>query len=91
MYIAKYGIDKFVRFAKNVWGINTDGMTKEQAAESGIGALAEFIKMLELPVSLRELGATEDMLPKIANSTVPGGGYKKMNADDILNVLKECF
>lgn len=90
-YIAKYGIDKFVRFAKNVWGINTDGMTKEQAAESGIDALAEFIKTLELPATLRELGATEDMLPKIANSTVLGGGYKKMSADDILNVLKECF
>ena len=90
-YIAKYGIDKFVRFAKNVWDINVDGMSKENAAESGISALAGFIKMLELPTTLREVGAAEDMLEKIANSTVLGGGYKKMDANDILNVLKECF
>ena len=41
--------------------------------------------------TLRELGATEDMLPKIANSTVLGGGYKKMDENDIYNVLKKCF
>ena len=46
---------------------------------------------LGLPLTLRELGASEDMLPLIANSTVPGGGYKKMTAEDILTVLKECY
>lgn len=90
-YICKYGIEKFVRFAKNVWGINTDGMSAEQAAEAGIEKLEEFVKMLGLPLTLRELGATEDMLPKIAESTVKGGGYKQMNAEDILEVLKVCY
>ena len=47
--------------------------------------------MLGLPLTLRELGATEDMLPKIAESTVKGGGYKQMNAEDILEVLKACY
>lgn len=90
-YICKYGIEKFVRFAKNVWGINTDGMSAKQAAEKGIEKLEEFVKMLGLPLTLRELGATEDMLPKIAESTVKGGGYKQMNAEDILEVLKACY
>ena len=90
-YICPYGIEKFARFAKNVWGIDTSGMSGEKAAEAGIEKLAEFIKSIGMPSTLRELGATEEMLPKIANSTVLGGGYKKMNAEDILNVLKECF
>ena len=90
-YVSGFGIDKFVRFAKNVWNINTDGLTKEQARDEGILKLEEFIKMLKLPLTLRELGATEDMLKPIADSTVLGGGYKQMDAEDILTVLKNCF
>lgn len=90
-YIMNDGIDKFVRFAKNVWDIDINGMTKEQAALKGLEKLDEFISLLELPKTLKELGASEEMLPKIANSTILGGGYKQMTADDILNVLKECY
>lgn len=90
-YIYKFGTDKFVRFAKNVWDINTDGLSADAAANAGIDALCEFIKELDLPLSIKELGATEEMLPKIANSTVVGGGYKQMQAEDILSVLKACF
>lgn len=90
-YIMNDGIDKFVRFAKNVWDIDINGMTKEQAALAGLEKLDEFISLLELPKTLKELGASEEMLPKIANSTVLGGGYKQMTADDILNILKECY
>lgn len=89
--IAPYGIDKFVRFAKNVWGIDTDSLSKTEATEAGIEKLRNFIKELELPLTLRELGATEEMLPKIANSTVLGGAYKVMTAEDILTVLKQCY
>ena len=90
-YICKYGLDKFVRFAKNIWNINTDNKTCEDVAEEGIVKMEEFIKMLKLPLSIKELGVTEEMLPLIANSTVLGGGYKFMNAEDILTVLKNCF
>ena len=90
-YIYPYGTEKFVRFAKNVWGISTDGMSDDAAAEAGIEKLREFIVSLELPLSLKELEATEEMLPQIANSTIPGGGYKQMNSEDILKVLKECY
>ena len=90
-YICSYGIDKFVRFAKNVWGINTVGMTKEQAALAGIESLSDFIETLGLPRTLRELGATKEMLPKIADSTVLGGGYKILTSEDVLNILKEAF
>ncbi len=90
-YIYKDGIDKFVRFAKNVWDIDVSSMTKTEAALAGIDALTGFIKLLGLPLSIKELGATEDMLPEIAKSTVPGGGYKKLGADDILEILKACY
>lgn len=90
-YICPYGLDKFVRFAKNIWNINTDNKTCEEVAEAGIQKMEEFIKMLKLPLSIKGLGVTEEMLPLIANSTVLGGGYKFMDAEDILTVLKNCF
>lgn len=90
-YIYRDGLDKFVRFAAKVWGIDPHGMDKEQAALAGIDALAAFIRELGLPATLRELGATEDMLPKIAASAVKGGGYRRMEEADILKVLEACY
>lgn len=90
-YIYKYGLDKFVRYAENVWGVDATGKTKEEVALQGIDKLAEFIKEMGIPTTLRELGATEEMLPLIAKTTVKGGGYKQMNESDILTVLKECY
>lgn len=90
-YIYKYGLDKFVRYAENVWGVDATGKTKEEVALQGIDELAEFIKEMEIPTTLRELGATEEMLPLIAKTTVKGGGYKQMDESDILTVLKECY
>lgn len=90
-YIYKYGLDKFVRYAENVWGVDAVGKTKEEVALEGIDKLAEFIKEMGIPATLRELGATEEMLPLIAKTTVKGGGYKQMDENDILTVLKECY
>lgn len=90
-YIYRYGIDKFARFAKRVWGVDTTEMTKEAAALAGIDRLAEFIRALGIPTTLREVGATEEMLPLIAKSTIPGGGYKQLGADEILEILKQCY
>lgn len=90
-YIYKYGLDKFVRYAENVWGVDASGKTKEEVALQGIDKLAEFIKEMGIPTTLRELGATEEMLPLIAKTTVKGGGYKQMDESDILTVLKECY
>ena len=90
-YIFKYGLPKFVRFAKNIWGVNPDGKTDEQVALEGIDCLEAFAKELGIPSTLRELGCTEDMLEKIAFSANEGGGYKKITHEEILGILKECF
>ncbi len=91
-YIAPYGLDQFVRFAQKVWKVDTTGMTKEQAAMAGIDKLAEFIRELGLPTTLRELGVTSpEMAAEIANSTYPGGGYKKLDTADIQEILKQAY
>ncbi len=90
--IYKFGLDKFVRFATEVWGVSAEGKTKEQIALEGIDALEAFTKECGIVTSLQELGATKEMLPKIAESTIIiGNGYKKLTAEEVLNILEECF
>jgi alcohol dehydrogenase YqhD (iron-dependent ADH family) len=90
-FIYKEGLHKFVRFAQNIWNVKPEGKTQDEIALEGIACLENFAKELGIPLSLRELGATEDMLPKIAESSTLGGGYKKITSEDILYILKECF
>lgn len=90
-YIYKDGLKKFVRFATKVWGIDAHSGSEEQIALAGLDALGDFIRELGLPTTLRELGTTEEMLPRIANSAVKGGGYRQLDETDILQILKACF
>ena len=90
-FIYKDGLQKFVRFAKNVWNISSEGKEDDAIALEGIKALEDFSKELGIPTTLRELGATKDMLEKIAYSVEEGGGYKKLVHEDILKILQQCF
>ncbi|MEG2018740.1 MAG: iron-containing alcohol dehydrogenase [Clostridium sp.] len=90
-YIYSYGLDKFVRFAKEVWHVSAEGKTKDEIAQEGLASLEAFIKECGMITSLKELGATKEMLPLIANSTVLGGGYKKLEAEEVLEILESCY
>lgn len=91
-YIYKFGLNKFVRFAKQVWSVDETGKTKEAVALEGIDAMESFVKECGIVTSLKELGATEDMLPLIANSTVLlPGGYKVLNEEEVLEILKTAY
>lgn len=92
-HIYKDGLPKFVRFAENVWQLPREGKSDEEYAKAGVEALADFIKEIGLPTTLRELGITsEDGLKEIADScNLAPGGYKKMTHEEIYEIFKESF
>lgn len=90
-YVSKFGLDKFARFAREVWHINEEGMTKDQLAKAGIDALEQFVKESGMVTRLRDLNTTEEMLPLIANSTLLMGGYKQMTPQEILEILRQAY
>lgn len=92
-YICRDGLVKFVRFAKNVWGISSEGKTDEETALEGIRALEDFIRQIGLPTTLRELGMDDqEQLAQIAQScNVAPASYGKMTKEAILEILKECY
>lgn len=88
--IYKDGLSKFVRFAKNVWGISRGERTDEELALAGIDALADFIKEIGLPTSFKELGLALDAetLRTIADSCgLSAGSYKKLTHDDVYDIF----
>lgn len=91
-FILPYGLAKFVRFAKNVWEIDTAGKTDEQVASEGLAAMEKWMKELGLIMNITELGATKEMLPELVKATlVLPGGYHAPNTKEIETILTECF
>lgn len=92
-HIYKYGLPKFKRFATEVWGVSADGRTDEEIAFAGVEALADFIKEIGLPTTLRELGVIRQTdLKKIADTVaIVPGSYKQMSHEEILEIFKECY
>ena len=91
-YIMPYGLPKFVRFAKEVWGVNPEGKTDEEIAKEGLAKMEEWMRTLGVAMNLSELGATEDMIKGIADATlILDGGYKVLDRDEVVSILKESL
>ena len=91
-HIFKAGLPKFVRFAENVWGIARDGKSDEELALAGIDALADFIREIGLPATLKELGVHKTQLKEIADSCgISQGAYKPITHEEILAIFRECY
>ncbi len=91
-HILPYGLKKFVRFAEAVWDVNPVGKTDEQVAQEGLDAMEAWMRELGLAMKLSELGATEEMLEGLADSTlIMKGGYKVLDRPEILEIFRESL
>ena len=91
-FIMPYGLAKFKRFAVNVWDVDVAGKTDEQVALEGLDAMESWMKELGLVMNITDLGASEDMIEGIANSTlILNGGYKSLNHEEIVQILKQSL
>lgn len=91
-FIMPYGLEKFKRFAVNVWNVNPGGKTDEETALEGLKAMENWMKELGLVMNITDLGASEDLIEGIADSTlILEGGYKTLNHEEIAKILKECL
>lgn len=92
-HILPYGLAKFKRFATHVWGISPEGKTDEQTSLEGLEALKAWMQEIGLVLSLRELGATPEMLDGIAEGTfLLRGGYKNdLTTAEVRQILEESM
>lgn len=91
-YICPYGLQKFRRFAVNVWGVDPFGKTDEQIAAEGLERMEAWMKAIGLVMNIRELGVTEEMLDGIAEGAfIMDGGYKVLTKEEFVQILKESM
>ena len=88
-FIKPYGLKKFARFAANVWGVKPDGKSDDAVADEGLAALEAWMREIGVAMNITELGATEEMIPKIADATfILTGGYKVLEREDVIQILR---
>lgn len=91
-YICPCGLEKFRRFAVNVWNVNPTGKTDEEVAAEGLAAMESWMKELGLVMNISELGVTKDMVEGIADSTIiMEGGYKILTHEEIVTILSNSL
>ena len=91
-HILPYGLAKFVRFAENVWNVDPAGKGEREIAEEGLARMEDWMKELGLTLHISQLGANEEMIGAIADSTlVMQGGYHVPDKDEIASILKESL
>ncbi len=88
-HIMPYGLAKFKRFAVNVWGVDAAGKSDEQVANEGLSAMESWMKELGLAMNISQLGATEEMIPGLVESTlIMQGGYKVLTKEEIAEIFR---
>ena len=72
--------------------VKRNGMTDEQIAEAGLGALKNWMLEIGLPLTISELGATPEMIPGITKGTICyPAGYMDLKPEDITEILQESM
>ena len=91
-FICPYGLQKFKRYAVNVWDVDPAGKTDEKIAAEGLDRMEAWMKELGLVMNAKELGVTEEMLNGIAKgSFIMEGGYKILTHEEIIEILKRSM
>ncbi len=91
-HIMAYGLQKFKRYAINVWDVQPEGKSDEEIAEEGLSRMESYMKEIGVVMDIKELGVTEDMLEGIAKGVfILDGGYKVLSSDEVLQVLKDSM
>lgn len=94
-YVSKINKHKFVQFAERVFDIDLNSTDEDNAIEIAIEKFRNFLKSIEMPSSIRELGINdESLLYEVAercsriypSKTI--GNYVRLSYEDVVNILK---
>lgn len=91
-HIMNDGLDKFVRFAKNVWNVKEENKTKKQIAEEGLKSLESWMKEIGVVLNAKELGLTMENIDDVVKGTfLLEGGYRTLTPEEVKQILIESM
>ena len=93
-YVRKADVERFARFARNVFGVGA-GASDDEASTAGIAAFRGWLKSLGLPLTFAELGAREEDIPILVKTlNLNGntlGGLTPLAEDDVAAIYRLCL
>ena len=92
-YTLDNDVNRFARFAVNVFGCDMNFDNPRQTALCGIERYEAFLKSIGMPVTLSELGAKAEDIPYMAKNTKRGpdgkvGAFVKLDTEDVEAILR---
>ena len=90
-HVYKNDVQRFARFAVNVWGVEPRFDWPERTALEGIGRTKNFFRDIGLPTSLPELGVKDDRFEEMARKATaagPLGNFVKLGARDVVSIYE---
>ncbi len=90
-YVYRGHLEIFAKYAMRVWGISSEGKTRQQTAEEGIRAAVQFYKELGKETDLGRLHITESELADMARRITkhgPVGDLEVLEEADVLEILR---
>lgn len=95
-YTRSENMPRFARFARNVMGVDTSGMSDLDAAEAGIQAMEQFFRSIGMPTNIHDLIGKEitdaeilEMADKCSTAdTQTIGGLKVLHRDDMVKIYQ---
>ena len=92
----KNDIEKFVRFSKEVFGVNE--IDKEKCALTGINLLREYFKSIGMPISLKEVNIAQndvskivDLLKKDDTLLIGQGSINPLNKKQVIKLFESVL
>ena len=93
-YVYQTDIQRFVKYAVDVWGIENDIFHPEETALKGIQKTKEFFRSLGMPVSFEDAGIDGEKIEEMAeNCTKNGavGGFVKLEKEDCIKIYEAAL
>lgn len=91
-YVYRHDVDRFVRYAKYAFGIETEGRDKGEVALEAIEGTEKFMKSLGMPVRLSEIGIDDSRFEELAEKAMIGkeyiGNFVRLKKDDIVKIYQ---
>ena len=86
-------VDDIAEYGINVWNLEAD-KDKYKTAKEAINKTRDFIKSLDIPMTLREVGIGEEKLEIMARQCAGDGtvgNYPPLTSEDILEIYKRAL
>jgi alcohol dehydrogenase len=93
-YVYRENVERFKRYATEVWGVDPAGKTDDEIALAGIEATEAFFARIGAPTRLADYQIGDEKLQLMAEKATPFGPigrFKKLASEDVAEILRMCL